>query len=276
MEAILARPGAPPANLSLRADFIDPERGSAARLLFNRPCPRMSLTPRPTGKAKAPLETIAILDFETTGESVDQGGRATEIAIVLVRAGRIVDRFQSLMNTGALVTPFAQDITGITNEMLRFAPPARKVMADAIKFVGSHPLGAHNASFDSKFWDAEAARLDRSMARLSPFLCTMLLARRVYPNAPNHKLSTLASHLRIAPTGRAHRAMVDAEMTAQLLARIQESMMGKYMLNAAPHALLERAQRIPKDAMSKTLPELASRMGLSRQPPTAFIAAAKE
>jgi DNA polymerase-3 subunit epsilon len=223
------------------------------------------LRPAPT-PIETPLETIAILDFETTGEPVDQGGRATEIAIVLVRAGRIVDRYQSLMSTGAPITSFAQEITGITNDMLRFAPPARKVMSEALKFVGAYPLGAHNASFDSKFWDAEMARADRSYSRGGPFLCTMLLARRVYPNAPNHKLSTLASHLRITPSGRAHRAMVDADMTAHLLARIQESMMGKYLLTSAPHALLERAQRVSKDALPKIMPELATSMGLSRPP----------
>ena len=212
------------------------------------------------------METIAILDFETTGDSVDQGGRATEIAIALVRGGKVVDRYQSLMNAGTLITPFAQDLTGITNEMIAFAPPARKVMLDAIKFVGQSALGAHNASFDSKFWDAECARADRAYARQGPFLCTMLLARRVYPNAPNHKLSTLAKHLRIAPNGRAHRAMVDAEMTAALLARIQESIMGKFQLTSAPHALLERAQRIPKDDMLKKMLLLTTAMSLSREP----------
>ena len=50
---------------------------------------------------KPPMETIAVIDFETTGISPGQGARATEIAAVLVQGGQIVARFQSLMNSGA-------------------------------------------------------------------------------------------------------------------------------------------------------------------------------
>ena len=65
---------------------------------------------------------IAVIDFETTGMTPTQGARATEVAIVLLEQGRVVDRFQSLMQTGAWVSPFITDLTGITNEMLRTAP----------------------------------------------------------------------------------------------------------------------------------------------------------
>ena len=70
------------------------------------------------------MQTLAVIDFETTGSSPAQGGRATEIAAVLVQGGRIVGRFQSLMNSGAWVPPFIQQLTGISNEMLADAPPA--------------------------------------------------------------------------------------------------------------------------------------------------------
>ena len=66
---------------------------------------------------------IAVIDFETTGMSPTQGARATEVAIVLLEQGQVVDRFQSLMQTGAWVSPFITDLTGITNAMLRTAPP---------------------------------------------------------------------------------------------------------------------------------------------------------
>src|SRR6218665_1765421 len=46
------------------------------------------------------MQTLAVIDFETTGISPGQGARATEVAIVLVQGGCIVDRYQSLMNAG--------------------------------------------------------------------------------------------------------------------------------------------------------------------------------
>lgn len=95
-------------------------------------------------------------------------------------------------------------------------------MAQAFAFVGDHPLVAHNASFDSKFWDAELGRLGKK--RPQEFVCSMLLSRRVFPNAANHKLGTLVQSLRLPATGRYHRALADAEATAYLLLRIQEEL----------------------------------------------------
>ena len=95
---------------------------------------------------------IAVIDFETTGMSPSQGARATEVAIVLLgRDGQVVDRFQSLMKSGAWIPPFITQLTGITNAMVNAAPDAAQVMQDAARFVGDAPMVAHNASFDSKF-----------------------------------------------------------------------------------------------------------------------------
>ena len=107
------------------------------------------------------MDTVAVIDFETTGISPDAGARATEIAAVLVRDGRR-RRYQSLM-TVLRVSPFIEQLTGI-NEMVR-APPAAKVMREVADFVGAHPMVAHNASFDCRFWDAELGRI-RARVRL--------------------------------------------------------------------------------------------------------------
>jgi DNA polymerase III subunit epsilon len=100
------------------------------------------------------MEPVVVIDFETTGLSPEHGARATEIAAVLVRNGQVVDRYQSLMNAGQRIPPFIQSLTGITNSMIRAAPPAAQVMAEVADFVGDYPLVAHNASFDRKFWRA--------------------------------------------------------------------------------------------------------------------------
>lgn len=141
------------------------------------------------------METIAVIDFETTGLSPNMGDRATEVAVILVRNGTVVDRFESLMNPERPIPSFVQNLTGITNEMAARAPRAALVMREAKKFVGSSGLVAHNASFDKKFWEAELARAGTRSD--NEFACTKLLARRVYPTAPNYRLSTLTAHLGI-------------------------------------------------------------------------------
>ena len=105
------------------------------------------------------MDLVAVIDFETTGLSPDHGDRATEIAAVLLKDGEVIDRYQSLMNAGVRIPPFITELTGITDAMVRKAPPAAEVMRDVADFVGDTPLVAHNASFDRRFWDADANKI---------------------------------------------------------------------------------------------------------------------
>jgi len=182
----------------------------------------------------------AVIDFETTGLSPSFGARPTEIAIVLIAEGKIVDRFQSLMNPGVSIPNDIQVLTGITNEMVRKAPRVETVMSDAVQFVGTHSIVAHNAAFDSKFWDAELRRINGK--RKQEFACSMLLARRIFPEAPNHKLGTLVRTLGLPATGRYHRALADAEATAYLLLHIQQELQRRFHLSAVSHELLVAIQ----------------------------------
>ncbi|MGL6045361.1 MAG: 3'-5' exonuclease, partial [Vogesella sp.] len=126
-------------------------------------------------------QRLAVIDFETTGIGPGPDGRATEIGIVLLENGQVVDRYQSLMNAGVWVPPMIQQLTGISNAMLKAAPPAAQVMREAAAFVGTAPLVAHNASFDRKFWDYELGLL--GLQRQQDFVCTLLLSRRLLPTA---------------------------------------------------------------------------------------------
>ena len=179
------------------------------------------------------------------------GDRATEVAIVMLEGDRVVDRFQSLMNAGVRVPGFITQLTGITNAMVAAAPPAAQVMAEASRFVGDAPMVAHNASFDRKFWEAELARA--GLDATQPFACTVLLSRRLYPQAPSHRLGALADWHRLPRTGQAHRALADAEMAAALLARIRADLRERYAVPAPTHALLMALQTWPRAALEKRL-----------------------
>jgi DNA polymerase-3 subunit epsilon len=199
------------------------------------------------------MSVVGVIDFETTGLSPAMGDRATEIAIVLVEDGHVVDRFQSLMNAGVRISPFIEQYTGISNAMIETAPPAEEVMADAQRFVDGAPLVAHNASFDQRFWSAELARLGPDARSDHSFACTMLLSRRLYPQAGSYRLQSLASFHTLPPAGRAHRAMADAEVAAALLSRIQQDIRREYEVEDAPHELLVKLQRTQRKALPKAI-----------------------
>ncbi len=207
----------------------------------------------------AALETLAVIDFETTGLSPATGGRATEVAAVLVRGGKIVGHYASLMRSGAWVPPFIEHLTGISNAMLERAPPAEQVMHEVAAFVGESPLVAHNAAFDRSFWQAELRRAGSVAAHR--FACTMLLARRLYPESANHRLGTLAALHGLPVAGRAHRALADADVTAKLLLQMQRDVMKRFALPEAPHALLMHLQRAARDNLAACVARHALREG---------------
>ncbi|MEJ5990306.1 3'-5' exonuclease [Ramlibacter sp. PS3R-8] len=198
------------------------------------------------------MTPIAVIDFETTGLSPTSGDRATEIAIVLLEGTKVVARFQSLMNAGVRIPAFIESYTGISNDMIRTAPPAAQVMGDAARFVRGARLVAHNASFDRRFWSAELSRLGDGHED-HPFACTMLLSRRLYPQAGSYRLGSLAAFHAIPSAGRAHRAMADAEVAAALLSRIRGDIQRDYEVPEVSHDLLVKVQRSPRKDVPKAI-----------------------
>ena len=170
---------------------------------------------------------------------------------MLVEGGRVVDQFQSLMNAGVRIPPFITQLTGITNAMVADAPPAAEVMAQARRFVGDTPLVAHNAPFDRGFWQAELARANCDAPQ--PFACTVRLARRLYPEAPNHQLGTLARFHQLPSAGRAHRALADAQVTAALLLRMQQDLRERWGVAAPDFGFLLALQACPKARLARFL-----------------------
>jgi len=149
------------------------------------------------------------------------------------------------------ISSFIESFTGISNAMVQVAPPAAEVMAAASAFVGDAPMVAHNASFDRRYWAAELTRLD--LPAPQPFACTVLLSRRLYPEARSHSLGAMAALHRLPSAGRAHRALADAEVTAALLKRIQADLCQRFDLPDARHPLLMKVQSSPKQAMARVV-----------------------
>jgi len=199
---------------------------------------------------------VVVLDFETTGLSPDNGDRAIEVGAVLVQDNRITDRFQSLMNPGVRVSSFIAEYTGITNQMLSGAPPVAVVMRQFAGFLGRHHLVAHNASFDRRFLDAELRRI--SLIRQQEFACSLMLSRRLNPDAPSHSLETLVRYKKLASNGVFHRALADAEMTAHLWVGMVHELKQEHHIKSVPFELMQHLMKLTKRAVPAYLKLLAA------------------
>lgn len=195
--------------------------------------------------------TLVILDFETTGLSPDMGDRAIEIGAVLIENGKITDRFQELMNPGQSISGFIENYTGISNAMLKKASPSADVMRRFAHFIGGHNLVAHNASFDKKFLDEEFRRIGHSYS--GTFACSMLLARRIFQGAPNHKLSTLVEYAKIPSDGTFHRALYDSEMTAKVWLAMLDHIKQEHNITSIPFTLAQKITTSPITSVHKLL-----------------------
>ena len=213
---------------------------------------------------------IVVVDFETTGLSADWN-RIIEVGAVIVRDGQVVDSFVELMHPGCRVPWEITALTGITDAMLKGKPPPEKVMPAFRQFLGDRVCVAHNAAFDSRFFMAEMQRAQLHHAR--PFLCTMMLARRLVDDAPDHKLGTLVRHLGLRKPDhlRAHRALDDVLMTVALWNHLTALLTARLGDRQPDFEVYHTLMKRPKAAAAKYLGQLAAKA--SRAAPAATAAA---
>ena len=158
-------------------------------------------------------QTFVVVDVETTGLDplIDQ---PVEICAARVVDGRIEATYATLVNPGIPIRPDASAIHHLTDELVASGLTPADARAGLGAFIAPGSiLVAHNASFDSAF-------LSRISA--APWLCTMRLAKHLWPAAPNYSNQTLRYYLKAtlpALDVQAHRAMPDVLATTALLAR---------------------------------------------------------
>lgn len=186
---------------------------------------------------------VVMIDFETSGMSPDQGGRVTEVAALRIVGGEIVDRYVSLINSNVRIPYFITELTGITQAMVDKAPPVSEVLPELVEFIGNDTLAAHNASFDEKFLLAESDRLGLWPA-YDGVICSVKLARRVFPGLSTYSLGPLAASMGIRFKGSAHRAEADAEVASALMLHIASELGQRYGYSAIDPRLLQDINKL--------------------------------
>jgi len=201
-------------------------------------------------------DDLIVLDFETTGLSPESGDRITEVAAIRIRKDRIVDQFESLVNCGCRLNSFIIRLTGITQQMVDTAPPPSKVVRELVHFLGGDSVIAHNATFDERFFRSECAHA-QVQASAEPFICSMLMARRVFPQLSSYRLAEVAGSLGLSHVGRAHRAAADARLTADLLLKMTGVMRTRSAQLRIDSSLLRRFVQMPASSAMSSLVQVA-------------------
>ncbi len=172
-------------------------------------------------------DEFVVFDIETTGLSAATC-KITEIGAVIVKKGEILGKFNSFVNPGVPIPENIIQLTGITDEMVKDAPPIKDVLVDFFRFIGDRMLVAHNASFDTGF--IRQAAEDSGLPFDNPFLDTVAVSRYMNPDLKNHKLDTLAKFYRLGEFNH-HRASDDAEMLAGIFTCMANRFMEEGIMN---------------------------------------------
>jgi len=163
------------------------------------------------------MRPLAFVDLETTGATA-AFDRITEIGIVEVDADGSVREWQQLVNPGISISPFIEQLTGISNAMVADAPPFEEVAAEALQRLKGRLFIAHNARFDYGFLKTEFKRLGIDFR--ASVLCTVKLSRALYPEHKRHNLDSLIERHELQVAAR-HRALADAQLIHQFWQKIQ-------------------------------------------------------
>ena len=163
--------------------------------------------------------TFVVIDLETTGGAPHLGAAITEIGAVKVKAGEVLQEFNTFVNPEHPVPLYITELTGINDAMLAGAPTTYEVFPSLMDFLGDHQstvLVAQNAPFDLSFLKY-AASINKYPWPNFPVLDTAIIARKVLTRdeVPNCRLGTLAEFFGTSTTPN-HRALDDARATVDV------------------------------------------------------------
>lgn len=161
-------------------------------------------------------KSVVVFDFETTGLDASYC-EIIEIGAVKVEDGVCVESFSTLINPGKRLPAEITQITGITDDMLVFAPTLEQVLPDFHKFVQGSVLSAYNIGFDIKFLKKAGQKLRFKFDNEQ--IDTLELARKKISSLHNYKLSSVVKALDIT-LNDAHRALNDAIATAKVFVKL--------------------------------------------------------
>ena len=169
---------------------------------------------------------FVVIDVETTGLSPAED-RVCEVGAIRLVSGKEVSRYHSLIQPNHPMSEGARSKHGITDQMLKDAPPFEKIARDLRTFLSGSVLVAQNAEFDVSFLNAEFQRAGLTKMAL-PALDTILLARKVKPGLSTYNLDNLAYHFKVRFTER-HRSIGDCEVTGSIFWQCVEALRPRTM-----------------------------------------------
>jgi len=171
---------------------------------------------------KNTFDTYTVVDIETTGLDIKKE-KITEIGAYKIENGKLVDRFEMLVNPGRLLEKRIVELTGITDEELLKAPYIGEVIEKFVAFETTGVLVGHSILFDYSFLKKAAVNNGFSFEKQG--IDTLAISRKYLQDLESRSLPFLCKHFEISH--QPHRALSDVEATWELLKRLERDFLNE-------------------------------------------------
>lgn len=146
------------------------------------------------------------LDLETTGIGAKKE-KITEIGMVKVVDGEIIDTYHTLVNPHKEIPERIVELTGIDDSMVADAPGIEEILDEVLGFCGDLPLLGHQIIFDYGFLVQAAVNRKTKFERDG--VDTLKICRLLMPGPEKKNLSAACAYYEVQQD-TAHRALSDA------------------------------------------------------------------
>lgn len=163
------------------------------------------------------MSRLIALDTETTGLHSKEGDRIIELAMVEITREAQPRYYHQLFNPqGRKISAEAQQVHGISDEMLLDKPTFGDCIGDIFDFIGDDGgLVIHNAGFDLEFLRDECMEFG-SIWPEPPVIDTLKLAIKEFPKS-RHSLDALCNRFGVDLSSRTkHGALIDTNILKNL------------------------------------------------------------
>ena len=162
-------------------------------------------------------ESYVVVDLETTGLQPGRD-RILEIGAVKVEDGKVTDTFCMFINPRMEIPEYIQQLTGITQDMVRDGVMAEEAFCQFHEFCGDMTLMGHNLMFDYSFLKHQA--VNQKIPFEKKGIDTLKIARTLLPDLESRSLTSLCEYFQINRE-QAHRAFHDALATHELYVKLK-------------------------------------------------------
>lgn len=127
-------------------------------------------------------------------ETANRWGAICSVGVAMFKDGELTDEWQSFVDPEVEFDDNFVEIHGINEESVDGAPNFTKVMEEVERRINDNVVVAHNSHFDRRAMESEAERWGRRIPDIA-WLDTLDVSRSIWPDLPNHRLTTVCRHI---------------------------------------------------------------------------------